>query len=225
MAAISPELRPIFCEALELASEEERRPTSTGRARATRTSGLASMPCCSPTTTWASSSSSRFHPPASPWTLPAPSRLRAQSSAPISSWSRSAKGALAWCSSPSSSSRSPEGGAQGHQAGHGSRQVIARFEAERQALALMDHPEHRRGARCRELPSRAGLTSSWSWSAACRSPITAIRTSSHRASGWGYLCSLPRDPACPSERHHSPRRQTLQCAGHLARRQAGGEGH
>ena len=30
--------------------------------------------------------------------------------------------------------------AQGHQAGHGHQQVVARFEAERQALALMDHP-------------------------------------------------------------------------------------
>ena len=34
----------------------------------------------------------------------------------------------------------PPGGAQGHQAGHGHQEVIARFEAERQALALMDHP-------------------------------------------------------------------------------------
>ena len=33
--------------------------------------------------------------------------------------------------------------------GMDTRQVIARFEAERQALALMDHPEHRQGARCR----------------------------------------------------------------------------
>ncbi len=35
---------------------------------------------------------------------------------------------------------SPPGRAQGHQAGHGHQEVIARFEAERQALALMDHP-------------------------------------------------------------------------------------
>ena len=32
-------------------------------------------------------------------------------------------------------------------AGMDTRQVVARFEAERQALALMDHPEHRQGAR------------------------------------------------------------------------------
>ena len=32
--------------------------------------------------------------------------------------------------------------------GMDTRQVIARFEAERQALAMMDHPEHRQGPRC-----------------------------------------------------------------------------
>src|SRR4029434_8175295 len=36
--------------------------------------------------------------------------------------------------------RPPPGRAQSHQAGHGHKSVIARFEAERQALALMDHP-------------------------------------------------------------------------------------
>ena len=34
----------------------------------------------------------------------------------------------------------PAGRPEGHQARHGRRQVLARFEAERQALALMDHP-------------------------------------------------------------------------------------
>ena len=60
--------------------------------------------------------------------------------------------------------------------GMDSRQVIARFEAERQALALMDHPNiahNLGGAR----PPRAGPTSSWSWSRARRSPRSATRTS------------------------------------------------
>ena len=43
--------------------------------------------------------------------------------------------------------------------GMDTRQVIARFEAERQALAMMDHPEHRQGARRRARPTRAGPTS------------------------------------------------------------------
>ena len=61
--------------------------------------------------------------------------------------------------------------------GMDTRQVIARFEAERQALALMDHPEHRQGPRRRHHRHRAGPTSSWSWSTACRSPSTATTSS------------------------------------------------
>ena len=59
--------------------------------------------------------------------------------------------------------------------GMDTRQVVARFEAERQALAMMDHPNIaqrvRRRARRRLGP---GPTSSWSWSRACRSPSSAI---------------------------------------------------
>ena len=58
-------------------------------------------------------------------------------------------------------------------AGMDTRQVLVRFDAERQALALMDHPNVARvldaGA------TAAGLTSSWSWSRA--SPSPAIATS------------------------------------------------
>jgi serine/threonine protein kinase len=59
--------------------------------------------------------------------------------------------------------------------GMDSRAVVARFEAERQALALMDHPHIARvldGGRRR----LGGPTSQWSWSAACPSRTTAIRT-------------------------------------------------
>ena len=43
--------------------------------------------------------------------------------------------------------------------GMDTREVVARFEAERQALALMDHPEHRQRVRRAARPSRAGPTS------------------------------------------------------------------
>ena len=43
--------------------------------------------------------------------------------------------------------------------GMDTREVIARFEAERQALALMDHPQHRQRARRRDDRMRAGPTS------------------------------------------------------------------
>ena len=60
--------------------------------------------------------------------------------------------------------------------GMDTRQVIARFEAERQALALMDHPNIARVLDGGETADRAGPTSSWSWSRACRSPSIATRT-------------------------------------------------
>ena len=56
--------------------------------------------------------------------------------------------------------------------GMNSRQVIARFEAERQALALMDHPTSPRSS-TRGRPAMAAPTSSWNWSKGYRSPIIA----------------------------------------------------
>ena len=60
--------------------------------------------------------------------------------------------------------------------GMDSRQVIARFEAERQALALMDHVNIARVFDAGDHREPAGPTSSWSWSTACRSPSTATTT-------------------------------------------------
>ena len=83
--------------------------------------------------------------------------------------------------------------------GMDSRQIIARFEAERQALALMDHPNIARIldagevgqasslpllGRLEACPTPAVPISSWSWSAACRSPTTATRPASLRVSDW-----------------------------------------
>ena len=60
--------------------------------------------------------------------------------------------------------------------GMDTREVIARFEAERQALALMDHPNIAQGLRRRRHRRRAGPTSSWSTSRASRSTPTATGT-------------------------------------------------
>ena len=60
--------------------------------------------------------------------------------------------------------------------GMDSRQVVARFEAERQALAMMDHVNIARVFDARNNGRMAGLISSWSWSTACRSPSTATTT-------------------------------------------------
>ena len=54
----------------------------------------------------------------------------------------------------------PQGGAEDHQAGHGHpAKSIARFEAERQALALMDHPNIAKVSRCGHDRRRVGPTS------------------------------------------------------------------
>ena len=64
----------------------------------------------------------------------------ARASAGTSCWKRSARGASAWCTWPSSSSPVRRKVAlKVIKPGIDTRQVIARFEAERQALALMDH--------------------------------------------------------------------------------------
>ena len=66
--------------------------------------------------------------------------------------------------------------------GMDTRQVIARFEAERQALALMDHPTSP-GCWTPGPPTRAGRTSSWSWSGGCRSPSSATPTTCRPGTG------------------------------------------
>jgi eukaryotic-like serine/threonine-protein kinase len=79
--------------------------------------------------------------------------------------------------------------------GMDSRAVIARFEAERQALALMDHPSPR-STMAAKRPA-AGPTLSWSWSRASPSPTIAIKARFPFVTGWRCLsrfvrrCSMP----------------------------------
>ena len=69
--------------------------------------------------------------------------------------------------------------------GMDTKAVVARFEAERQALAIMDHPNIARvfdaGART------AGRSSSWNWSGI---QITDYCDQNHcpHPSGWNYSC-------------------------------------
>ena len=66
--------------------------------------------------------------------------------------------------------------------GMDTREVVARFEAERQALAMMDHP-HIASVLDGGLPALGVLSSSWSWSVACRSRSSATRTISPLENG------------------------------------------
>ena len=101
--------------------------------------------------------------------------------------------------------------------GMDTRQVIARFEAERQALAHDGPSQHRQGARCRRDRVRAAPTSSWSWSTASRSPSTATSTSLtiQRAAGLVHA-GLPGRAARPPEGDHPPRHQAVQRPGRRA---------
>ncbi len=107
--------------------------------------------------------------------------------------------------------------------GMDTRDVIARFEAERQALALMDHPNiakvldagtTERGRPYFVMELVRGI------------PITdycdqAQLTPRERLELFVPVCNAIQHAA--HEGDHSPRRQTVERAGHAARRQPGGE--
>ena len=102
------------------------------------------------------------------------------------------------------------------QAGTDSRAILARFEAERQALAMMDHPNiaHVLDVGCTE----AGRPF-FVMELIKGTPITKYcdHGSSHSAERWNYSCPSASDPARPPERNHPPQRQALQRVGGLVR--------
>ena len=109
--------------------------------------------------------------------------------------------------------------------GMDTRQVIARFEAERQALAMMDHPNIARVL-------DAGTTDTgrpyFVMELVKGVPITDYCDQQHlsvRQRLELLTASLPRRPARPSERHHPPRPEALERAGGRIRRQARPQSH
>ena len=88
-------------------------------------------------------------------------------------------------------------------------QVVARFEAESQALALMDHPNIARVFDA-GVTEAAGPSSSWSWSRACRSLTTATRPAQPARATGTLRAGLPGDPTRPPEGDHPPRYQAEQ---------------
>ena len=84
---------------------------------------------------------------------------------------------------------------QGHQGRRSTRsRLLARFEQERQALALMDHPNIAKVLDAGIDRAGTAVLRRWSWSRACRSPSTATRPSSRPGSGWN--CSFPSARPC-----------------------------
>ena len=100
-------------------------------------------------------------------------------------------------------------------AGMDTQQVVARFEAERQALALMEHVSIARVLDGGDDPLAGDPTSSWSSSRASPSPGTANEHQlTPRERLTLFMQSLPGRAARPSKRDHPPRPQTDQCPGH-----------
>ena len=89
-------------------------------------------------------------------------------------------------------------------AGMDTQEGVARFEAERQALALMDHPNI---ARVFEVGATemAGRTSRWNWCGACRSPISATDRRLDLSERLEAVhAGLPGGATRAPERSHSP---------------------
>ena len=108
--------------------------------------------------------------------------------------------------------------------GMDTRQVIARFEAERQALALMDHPNI---ARVLDAGSdRRGPAVLRDGAGHGRADHRVLRRGpalDPRAAG-AVRAGLPGGAARPPEGDHPPRPQADEHPGHAARRRAGAEG-
>jgi eukaryotic-like serine/threonine-protein kinase len=108
--------------------------------------------------------------------------------------------------------------------GMDSKAVLARFEAERQALALMDHPNI---ARALDAGATASGQPYFVMELVKGVPITRYcdeQRLTPRASET-VRASLPGDPARASEGHHPQRHQAEQRAGDAVRRSTGPQGH
>ena len=110
-------------------------------------------------------------------------------------------------------------------AGMDSRQVLARFEAERQALALMDHPNI---AKVLDAGTTDAGRPYFVMELVKGVPITRFcdeHRLSTRAAARAVHPGLPGDPARPPEGGHPPRPQAVERPGRPLRRQAGPQGH
>ena len=110
-------------------------------------------------------------------------------------------------------------------AGMDSKAVLARFEAERQALAMMDHPNI---ARVLDAGTTDGGRPFFVMELVKGTPITRLlrRAQAHPAAATGTVrAGLPGHSARAPEGDHPPRHQAVERAGGTVRRPAGAQGH
>ena len=109
-------------------------------------------------------------------------------------------------------------------AGMDSKAVLARFEAERQALAMMDHPNIARVLDAGTTDERPAVLRDGTGQGRAHHPVLR-RAEAHPAAATRIVrAGVPRHPARPPEGHHPPRHQAVERAGGAVRRPAGAEG-
>ena len=109
--------------------------------------------------------------------------------------------------------------------GMDTKQVIARFEAERQALALMDHQNI---ARVLDAGTTTDSRPYFVMELVQGIPITEYcdrKPTDIAPATRSVRPHLPRDSTCTSEGDHSPRHQTVKHSRRVVRRAPGSEGH
>ena len=109
-------------------------------------------------------------------------------------------------------------------AGMDSKAVLARFDAERQALAVMDHPNIAKVLDGGLHDGRPYFVMELVKGVPITHLLRQARRLTPRRAARTVRAGLPGDPARAPEGHHPPRHQAEQRAGRPVRRQAGAQG-
>ena len=214
------------CAALEIAPRPNGRPTSTGRARPTRSCARRSRRCCDAHRKLGSFLESPDPPSAVTDRLAAIAEGPGTVIGPYKLMEQIGEGGMGvvYVAEQTQPVRRKVA-LKIIKPGMDTKQVIARFEAERQALAMMDHPNIAKVL-------DAGATESgrpyFVMELVRGIPITEYcdreRLSIRRAAG-AVRPGLPGRAARPPEGDHPPRPEALEHPGDGHRRRAGAQGH
>ncbi len=111
----------------------------------------------------------------------------------------------------------PQSGPEDYQTGMDTKEVIARFEAERQALAMMDHPNIAKCPRWRCHGNWTALFRDGTGSGCSDHGILRSEKLTTRERLELFMQRLPSRSARTPEGDHSSRHQTIQCVGDACR--------
>ena len=150
---------------------------------------------------------------------------RVPGSGATNSCSRSAKAAAAWCYMAEQEEPVRRRVAlKVIKLGMDTKTVIARFEAERQALALMDHPNIAKVLDAGATAHGPALFRHGTGPRHQDHRLLRPKPAHHRAAAGAVHPGLPGHPARAPKGHHPPRPQALEHPGDPARRRAGAQG-